>query len=86
MPRISLHSIGFHTELQGFAMYLLGFETGYNMSTKDTCDIFPVEENLYSLLSWVENFCRANASSSFAFAVVALSKDRYPKRQQVCSK
>jgi hypothetical protein len=67
-------------------MYLLGFQTGYNMSTKDTCDIFPDEEKEYLLLSWVENYCRANASSRFADAVIALSKDRHSKRQRVCSK
>jgi len=79
-------SVGYVSETQGFTMYLLGFQTGYNMSTKDTCDIFPVEEEVYSLLSWLENYCRANASSPFVVAVAALSNDRYPKRQRVCSK
>lgn len=83
---LGIGSVGYVTETQGFTMYLLGFQTGYNMSTKDTCDIFPGEEKEYSLLSWVENYCRANASGRFADALVALSKDRHPKRQRVCSK
>jgi len=83
---LGIGSVGFVTETQGFTMYLLGFQTGYNMSTKDTCDIFPDEEKEYSLLSWVENYCRANVSSRFADAVIALSKDRHSKRQRVCSK
>lgn len=83
---LGIGSVEYVTETQGFTMYLLGFQTGYNMSTKNTCDIFPGEDKEYSLLSWVENYCRANASSRFADAVVALSKDRHPKRQRVCSK
>lgn len=78
-------SVGYAREIQGFTMYLLGFQTGYNMSTKDTCNIFPGEEEGYSLLSWLENYCRANASSPFVVAVVTLSKDRHPKRQRICS-
>jgi hypothetical protein len=83
---LGIDSVGYTTETQGYTMYLLGFQTGYNMSTKNTCDIFPRDEKAYSLLSWVENYCRANASSRFADGVVALSKDRHPKRQRVCSK
>lgn len=83
---LGINSVKYVTETKGFTMYLLGFQTGYNMSTKDTCDIFQGEEGKYSLLSWVENYCRANASSRFADAVIALSEDRHPKRQRVCSK
>ncbi|TAJ20623.1 MAG: hypothetical protein EPO47_11180 [Rugosibacter sp.] len=83
---LGIDSVGYATETQGYLMYLLGFQTGYNMSTKDTCDIFPSEEKAYSLLSWAENYCRENASSRFADGVVALSKNRHPKRLRVCSK
>jgi hypothetical protein len=83
---LGIDSVKYVTETQGFTMYLLGFQTGYNMSTKDTCDIFPGEEGKYSLLSWVENYCRANTSSRFADAVIALSEDRHQKRRRVCSK
>ena len=83
---LGIGSVGYVKETQGFTMYLLGFQTGYNMSTQDTCDIFLGEEKEYPLLSWAENYCRTNASSRFADAVVALSRDRHPKRQRVCSK
>lgn len=82
---IGIGSVGYVKETQGFTMYLLGFQTGYNMSTQDTCDIFSSEEKEYPLLSWAENYCRVNPSSRFSDAVVALSKDRYPKRQRICS-
>lgn len=81
---VGIGSVGYVSETQAFTMYLLGFRTGYNMSTQDTCDIFPEGEKDYPLLSWVENFCRANPSSRFADGVVALSRDRHPKRQRVC--
>lgn len=83
---LRIGSVGYVEETQGFTMYLLGFQTGYNMSTQDTCDIFTGEGKEYSLLSWAENYCRANPSSRFSDAVVALSKDRHPRRQRVCSK
>jgi len=83
---LGIGSVEFATELQGFYMFLAGFETGYNMSTADTCQIFPDAGNKYSLLSWAENYCRINASTNFANAVIALSKDRYPRRQRICPK
>jgi hypothetical protein len=72
--------------IRAYNNYLFGFQTGYNLSTKDTCDIFPNDKTSYSLLLWVEKYCRENASSHFADGVVALSKERYPKRLRVCSK
>jgi hypothetical protein len=83
---IGLDSTGFFNETRAYTNYLFGFQTGYNMSTKDTCDIFQNDKTSYSLLLWVEDYCRANASSHFADGVVALAKNRYPKRLQVCSK
>ena len=83
---LGIGSLGYAEATQGFTMYLLGFKTGYNMSTQDTCDIFPGEEKDYPLLSWAENYCRSNPSSRFADAVVVLAKERHPKRQRVCSK
>ncbi|WP_157817895.1 hypothetical protein [Candidatus Thiodictyon syntrophicum] len=68
-------------ETIGFTMFLLGFQTGYNMSTPDTFDIFPGAEKNYSLLSTVENFCRANPTKRFGDGVTALAIEVYPKRQ-----
>lgn len=82
---LGIDSVDFANATQGYTMYLLGFQTGYNMSTKDTCNIFP-NEDMYSLLSWAENYCRANATSRFADGVVALSKNNHSKRLRVCSK
>jgi hypothetical protein len=67
-------------------MYLLGFQTGYNMSTPDTYDIFPGSQGDYPLLSWVENYCRVNATQRFADGVVSLARELYPQRQRVPAK
>ena len=83
---LGINSIAYVNEMQGYVMYLLGFQTGYNVSASDTCDIFPSVKDDYALLSWAENYCRANPSGRFANAVVALSIDRQSKRQRVCSK
>jgi len=83
---LGIGSVGYAEETQAFTMYLQGFRTGYNMSTQKTCDIFPEGEKDYQLLSWLENFCRANPSSRFGNAVVALARERHPKRQSVCAK
>lgn len=83
---LGIGSVGYVTETQGFTMYLLGFRTGYNLSTHETCDIFAGEEKEYPLLSWAENYCRVNSSSRFADAVIALAKERHPRRQRVCAK
>ena len=40
---------GFWKDTGEYMMYVLGFETGYNMSTPDTYDIFPHQHG-YSLL------------------------------------
>lgn len=74
--------IGYVKETSAFTMYLLGFQSGYNMAAKDTYDIFSGEE-VYPLLSWAENYCRANPSIRFIDALIALSNNRYPKRQRV---
>ena len=84
---LGIGSLGYFNKTQGYTMYLLGFQTGYNISTQDTCDIFSGnEKDDYALLSWAENYCRANSSNRFADAVVALSIERHSKRQRVCSK
>ena len=70
-------------ETKVFTMYILGFQTGYNVSTPNTCDIFSGDKG-YELLSWVENYCRNAPTERFADAVVQLSEEFYSKRQQVC--
>ena len=85
MERARTHKIGslrYVQETQGFTMYLLGFQTGYNVSTPDTYDIFPGSEGDYPLLSWIENYCRLNPTSRFGDGVVALAQDRHAKRQR----
>ena len=79
---LGIGTIGYVWEIQGFTMYLLGFQTGYNLAAKDTYDIFCAEEDDYALLSWMENYCRANPSRKFSDAAIALADDRYPRRQK----
>ncbi|HOG81004.1 MAG: hypothetical protein BWX99_00993 [Deltaproteobacteria bacterium ADurb.Bin151] len=79
---LGIGTIGYVTETQAFTNYLLGFQTGYNASSTDTYDIFRDDRDEYALLSWMENYCRANSSKRFADAVIALANDRYPTRQK----
>jgi hypothetical protein len=78
-------TIAYFREIGGFTMYLRGFQTGYNMSTPVTCDIFPGFEDAYPLLSWAENYCRANPLVTFGDAVVSLARELHPKRKRVCT-
>jgi hypothetical protein len=75
-------TLGYVHETSGFVMYLLGFQTGYNMSTTDTFDIFPGTDGDYPLLSWVENYCRANPASNFGRGVTELAQAIHAKRQR----
>lgn len=83
---LRIGTVGYVRETQGFTMYLLGFRSGYNVATPDTCDVFAGEENDYPLLAWAENWCRTHSSSRFGDAVVALAAERFPHRQRACSK
>lgn len=76
-------SSGYATDLQGFAMYVSGFQTAYNLQTPETCDIFAGWNN-NQVLDWLEKFCRANPAERFGTAVMALAKDRYPGRSKKC--
>lgn len=76
-------SVAYANETQGFTMYILGFETGYNMAEPSTYDVFPNETTAYPLLSWVENWCRVHPTAHFGEGVVALAKHSYPMRQQI---
>jgi hypothetical protein len=75
---------GFVNETSAFIMYLLGFETGYNLSTPETYDIFAGME-AYPMLSWVENYCRANPTANFSDGAIALAQDRRATRQRSAS-
>ena len=83
---LGIDSPAYAHETQGYIMYILGFRTGYNMSATDTCDIFSGEEDdLYPLLAWSENWCRAHSESKFSEAVIALAVERQPGRMKECS-
>jgi hypothetical protein len=70
---------------QGFTMYISGFQTGYNFSTHNTCDIFAEAKTSYELLSWVEKYCQSNPAKRFGDAVVSLGNAYHSKRKQVCT-
>ena len=74
---------GYAGDLQGFAMYVSGFQTAYNLQTPDTCDIFAGWNNT-QVLEWLEKFCRANPNQRFGAGVIALAKERYPSRSKKC--
>ena len=65
--------------------YISGFQTGYNLQTKDTCNIFNNYDE-YQLLNWLHNYCRENPLEKFSGAVVALSLTLHSKRLRSCRK
>ncbi len=74
---------GYAGELQGFAMYLSGFQTAYNLQTPETCDIFAGWNN-NQVLEALEKYCKANPRERFGAGVIALAKERYPSRSKKC--
>ncbi len=74
---------GYPGELQGFAMFVSGFQTAYNLQTPRTCDIFAGWNN-NQVLEWLEKYCRANPQERFGVGVIALARERYPKRSRKC--
>lgn len=75
-------TVDFANATEGFAMYVLGFESGYNVAKSDTYDVFPSQNGVYPLLSWVENWCRVHPTARFGGGVVALAENRYANRQR----
>lgn len=72
-------SLGYVSETSGFTMYLLGFQSGYNMAKEDTYDLFPQSDD-YELLAWIENWCRSNSARLFRDGTVALAYDKHSMR------
>lgn len=77
-----INSLGYVQETQGFTMYILGFQTGYNMGSSNTYDIFNGIKSEYELLAKIEDYCRSNSSVRFGDAVIALAKAQHPKRKK----
>lgn len=69
------------TIMQGFTMYLFGFQSGYNKGTPDTYDVFAeIEEK--GLMSRLSNYCKENQKTRFGIAVSALAERNYPARSR----
>ena len=71
------------SEMDGFSMYVAGFQTAYNLQTPKTCDIF-AGMNGDQLLVRLEEMCRAKPEQRFGAGVIALAKQLYPKRSKTC--
>ena len=82
---LGLGSVGYTNETQGFLMYVIGFQTAYNVQTPRTCDIF-ANFTSEQLLGWLENYCRAQPLERFGTAVIALAKEAHPRRSQSCKR
>jgi hypothetical protein len=82
---VGIGTVGYVNETQGFTMYILGFQSGYNLAASDTYDVFPGNAGDYPLLSWVENWCRSHAKARFGDGVVAMANVSHQKRQRAAS-
>jgi hypothetical protein len=76
-------SVGYVTETRGFLMYVLGFQTAYNLQTPETCDIFGAytPDQILDLLA---TYCTARPYERFGSAVIALAKQLQPRRTTSC--
>jgi hypothetical protein len=68
-----------------FDMYLLGFRTGYNLQTPDTCDIFGRFSN-EQLRDWLRYYCRSYPLQRFGSGVVALAQGLHGARLRTCQR
>lgn len=66
-----------------FDMYLLGFRTGYNLQTPDTCDIFGRFSH-DQLRDWLKYYCRSYPAERFGSGVVALAQGLHAARVRSC--
>lgn len=76
---LGVGSIGYVHKTSVFTMYLLGFQTGYNLAADNVYDIFHDKKDHYELLSWIEQYCLENPSKNFGHGVVALSEEQRKK-------
>jgi hypothetical protein len=62
-------------EINGFVMFLSGFQTGFNSEAEDIYDIFKSLEpdEINNALYAIEPWCASNPGKNFAQAVLALS-------------
>ena len=79
--KYKINSIQYVNETSSYTMYILGFQTAYNLQTDDTYDIFGNFESS-QLLSWVEKYCKDNPLDTFGIGVVSLSIEAYPRRKK----
>ena len=86
MDKANEHGIGsreYALQTAAHMNYILGFQTGYNMQTKDTCDIFDGYD-MNQLLTWSHNYCKENPLKKFSSSVVLLSLTLHSKRSKTC--
>lgn len=86
MARAKKHGLGtagYATETQGYVMFISGFQSAYNLQTPNTCDVFNGFSN-DQLLSWAENYCRAQPLEKFSNSVVAMAQELHARRLQSC--
>lgn len=81
--RAGAGSLGWAQETSPFMSYVAGFQTAYNRSVSNTCDIFP-GFSADQLLGWIDNYCKANPLQKFYAGVVALSEEVRPRRKVKC--
>lgn len=67
--------------MQGFTMYLLGFQSGYNKAAPNTYDIFSgIEEK--DLVRQLSNYCKENPGIRVGVAVAAFAEKSYSARSK----
>ena len=79
---LGIGTVQYAEHTSSFVMYILGFQSGYNMAANDTYDVFPGTNGDYAMLAWIESYCRSHSSSRFGDGLVALARDSNVHRQK----
>lgn len=65
-------------QTEGYTMYVLGYQTGYNQQAPATYNIF-ANISPDQALAWVDNYCQAHPLSTFSQGLRALAASRVGK-------
>jgi hypothetical protein len=71
--RFSVGSLEWANRTQGYVMYILGFQTGYNMGKPGTFDLF-ADVTTDQVLAQLEAWCRENPLKKFGQGFGPLEK------------
>jgi hypothetical protein len=68
-------SVQYVHQTEGYTMYVLGYQTGYNQQAPATYNIF-ANISPDQALAWIDNYCQAHPLGTFSEGLRALAASR----------